>query len=174
MLLKLKKAMSSQTDFNELLIKDGKDMKVIAHAQNKILDTLNEEILAIDEKAENIISKTQAIARIGALRAGFNRIASKITRKIHNINDIIIDGKAGRLSHVLMSPNELSKVISNINNENKILSPIFAKNEVSKYYEPKLLTIFWHGKTLHTLMRIPLIDFRVQLKTACHTSFHEI
>lgn len=84
-------------------------------------------------------------------------ILTKLHQKIGTITKIMEQAKIGLPSIKLISFREFKKVIHTIEQQQKILSPVFDESEVHLYYAIPIVKMIWTG-SLNIYIRIQLVN----------------
>ena len=88
----------------------------------------------------------------------------KAENQIKKVENIIQEGKHGKIAADLLTMAEMNDKITDIKEHYTQLTPIFMREEVSRYYDLELVKIVISKDTISSFVRIPLINFAHKMR----------
>ena len=131
----------------------GKVVKLERKQMNLILGEMREIRQGMDYDNDVLIFRSEI------LTAG-----RKAEMQIKKVENIIQEGKHGKIAADLLNFAELNMKISDIKDHYTQLTPIFMREEVGRYYDLELVKIVISRDTISSFVRIPLINFSNKMR----------
>ena len=159
----IKEQQANQENFDEKVLESEQIMSKIIEDHNKRLKNITNETAELMDEIKKTKSNELCLVNLMAMVSSLNEWYDHLLETEKRADEALKSGLVGRLSPLLLSPAELASTIVEIQSTERILEPIYGKDEIHNFYDFPFVKVHQSEGFLHFILTIPLIDTRIDL-----------